>query len=68
MLPSGHSLIARLLTMANQLVIEDADLLPCHLERHFSQFALSDLSVTDLTERAKRRGATVFLVERKPVQ
>ena len=67
-LPSGRSLIARLLTMANQLVIEDADLLPCHLERHFSQFALSDLSVTDLTERAKRRGATVFLVERKPVQ
>jgi hypothetical protein len=67
-LPSGHSLLARSLTMANQLVIEDADLLPCHLERHFRQFALSDLSVTDLTERTKRRGATVFLVERKPVQ
>ena len=67
-LPSGRSIIAQLLTMANQLVIEDADLMPCHLDRHLRQFALSDLSVTDLTERAKRRGATVLLVERKPVQ
>jgi hypothetical protein len=67
-LPSGRSIIAQLLTMANQLVIEDADLMPCHLDRHLKQFALSNLSVQDLTERAKRRGATVFLVERKPVQ
>ena len=65
-LPSGRSLIAQLLTMANQLVIEDADLLPCHLERHFKRFALDDLSVTDLTDRAKRRGAAVYLIERKP--
>ena len=41
-LPSGRSLIAQLLTMANQLVIEDADMLPYHLERHFTQFALGD--------------------------
>lgn len=39
--PSGRSLIAQLLTMANQLVIEDAELLPYHLERHFTQFALA---------------------------
>ena len=65
-LPNGRSLIAQLLTMANHLVIEDADLLPCQLERHFKQFALGDLSVTDLTDRAKRRGAAVYLVERKP--
>jgi hypothetical protein len=64
-LPSGRSLIARLLTMASQLVIEDVDLLPSHLERHFKQFALCDLSVTDLTNQAKRRGAAVYLVERK---
>jgi len=64
-LPSGRSLIAQLLTMANHLVIEDADLLPCQLERHFKRFALDDLAVTDLTERAKRRGAAVYLVERK---
>jgi len=64
-LPSGRSLIARLLTMANQLVIEDADLLPCHLERHFRQFALGDLFVTDLTDQARRRGAAVYLIERK---
>ena len=48
-LPSGRSLIAQLLKMAYHLVIEDADLLPCQLTRHFKQFALDDLSVTDLT-------------------
>jgi hypothetical protein len=67
-LPSGRSLMAQLLTMANHLVIEDADLLPCHLERHFERFALGGLSVTDLTDRAKRRGAAVYLVERKPAR
>ncbi len=67
-LPSGCSIIAQLRTMANQLVIEDAELMPYHLDRHLKQFALGGLSVEDLTERAKRRGATVFLVERKPVQ
>lgn len=67
-LPSGRSLIAQLLTMANHLVIEDADLFPYHLERHFKQFALGDLSVTDLTDRAKRRGAAVYLVERTPAR
>ncbi len=65
-LPSGRSLIAQLLTMANYLVIEDADLLPCQLERHFKQFALHNLSVTDLTNRAKRRGAAVYLIEKRP--
>jgi len=64
-LPSGRSLIAQLLTMANHLVIEDADLLPYQVEHHFKQFALGDLSVTDLTDRAKRRGAAVYLVEKK---
>jgi hypothetical protein len=63
-LPSGRSLIAELLTMAKHLVIEDADLLPYQLEHHFKQFALDDLSVTDLTDRAKRRGAAVYLVEK----
>jgi hypothetical protein len=67
-LPSGRSLIAQLLTMANHLVIEDADLLPYQLEDHFKQFALGDLSVTDLTDRAKRRGAAVYLIERKPAR
>ena len=63
-LPSGRSLVAQLLTMANHLVIEDADLLPDHLDHHFKRFALDDLSVTDLTAQAKRRGATVFLLEK----
>jgi hypothetical protein len=67
-LPSGRSLIAQLLTMANQLVIEDVDLLPYHLERHFKQFDLGDMTVTDLTDQAKRRGASVYLVERKPTR
>ncbi len=64
-LPSGRSLIARLLAMADQLVIEDADLSPCHLERHFKQFALDELFVTDLTDQARRRGAAVYLIERR---
>ncbi len=63
-LPSGRSLIAQLLTMSNQLVIEDADLLPYHLDRHFRQFNLGDLSVTDFTNQARRRGAAVYLIER----
>jgi hypothetical protein len=67
-LPSGRSLVAQLLTMANHLVIEDADLLPCQLEHHFKQFALDELSVTDLTDQTKRRGAAVHLVERKPAR
>ena len=67
-LPSGRSLITQLLTMANQLVIEDADLLPYHLNRHFKQFALGNLRVTDLTNQAKRRGAAVYLVERRSVR
>ncbi len=65
-LPSGRSLIAQLLAMANQVVIEDADLLPYHLERHFKRFALDGLSVVDLTDQARRRGAAVYLIERKP--
>jgi hypothetical protein len=65
-LPSGHSLIDQLLTMANHLVIEDADMLPYHLESHFRQFALENVSIADLTGRAKRRGAAVYLLERKP--
>jgi hypothetical protein len=65
---SGRSLIAQLLTMTNQLVIEDVDLLPYHLERHFRQFALGDPSVIDLTDRAKRRGAAVYLVQRTPAR
>jgi hypothetical protein len=64
-LPSGRSLIAQLLTMTDQLIIEDADLLPCHLERHLAEFALVDLSVTDLTNQANRRGAAVYLISKR---
>jgi hypothetical protein len=67
-LPSGRSLIAQLLKMANHLVIEDADLLPFQLEHHLKQFALDDLAVTDLTNQAKRRGAAIYLVERRCCQ
>ena len=66
-LPSGRSLIAQLLKTANHLVIEDADLLPCRLEHLLKQFALDDLAVRDLTDKAKRRGAAVYLVERGPI-
>ncbi len=39
--------------------------MPCHLERHFKLFALDALSVTDLTDQARRRGAAVYLIERR---
>jgi hypothetical protein len=63
--PAVHISSLRLLTVANQLVIEDADWLPYHLERHFMQSALGGLSITDLTEQAKSFGAAVHFVERK---
>ena len=67
-LPSGRSLIAPLLTMSNQLVIEDADLLPHHLARHFRQFNLGDLSVTDCTNQTRRRGAAVYIIGREGLE
>lgn len=67
-LPSGRSLIAQLSAMSQHLIIEDADLLPNHLERHFKEFSLNALTITDVTEQARRRGATVFLINRKTVQ
>jgi hypothetical protein len=67
LLPSGRSMLSQLLTIARRLVIEDVDLLPCHLDDHIEQFALRDVRVTNLTEQARRRGSTIYLVERKSV-
>lgn len=64
-LPSGQSLIARLMTMADCIVIEDADLSPGRLQRHFDHFGLHDLRITDMTRLAKMRGASVYIVDKK---
>jgi hypothetical protein len=64
-LPSGRSLIGQLMTMADEILIEDVDLTASHLRRHINRFGLSDLSVTDLTDRRGRHSASVALIGRK---
>jgi hypothetical protein len=64
-LPSGRSLIGQLTTMANNILIEDSDLTASHLQRHINHFGLSDLSVTDFTDRRGRHGASVVVIGRR---
>jgi hypothetical protein len=64
-LASGQSLIGRLMTMADCIVVEDADLSPCRLQKHFDDFGLYDLRITDLTRLTKMRGASVYIIDRK---
>ncbi|MGA2035694.1 MAG: hypothetical protein ABSG68_25885 [Thermoguttaceae bacterium] len=61
-LPSGRSLIGQLMTMADKILIEDSDLTVSRLQRHINRFGLSDLSVTDFTDRRGRHGASVALI------
>jgi hypothetical protein len=62
-LPSGRSLIARLMAMASHLVVEDVDLSRYHIERHIERFALKDdLCVADVTARTKKRSAMVYVI------
>lgn len=65
-LPSGQSLIARLMAMADCIVVEDADLSPSGLQEHFDCFGLHDLRITDMTRLAKMRGASVCIIDKKP--
>jgi len=64
-LPSGRSLIGQLMTMANKILIEDSDLTASRLQRHINHFGLSDLSVTDFTDRRGRHGASVVVIGRR---
>jgi hypothetical protein len=64
-LSSGQSLIARLMTMADCIVVEDADLSPCRLQRHFDLFGLNNLRITDMTHLTKMRGASVCIIDKK---
>jgi len=64
-LPSGRSLIGQLMTMANRILIEDSDLTASRLQRHINHFGLSDLSVTDFTDRRGRHGASVVVIGRR---
>ncbi len=65
LLPSGRSLIAQLMTLADRIVIEDADLSPRHLREHCEKFGLSTLRITDVTRYARMRGASVSVVDRR---
>jgi len=64
-LPSGQSLIGQLMTMADRIVVEDADLSPHRLQRHFDRFALHDLRITDMTSLTKMRGASICIIDQK---
>jgi hypothetical protein len=63
-LPSGRSLIGQLMTMADKILIEDSDLTASRLQRHINLFGLSDLSVTDFTDRRGRHGASLAVIGR----
>jgi hypothetical protein len=65
-LPSGQSLIARLMTMTDCIVVEDADLSPCHLQTHFDCFGLHDLRITNMSHLTKMRGASVCIIDKRP--
>ena len=64
-LPSGRSLIGQLMTLADRIVIEDVDLSPRHLQEHCEKFGLTTLRITDVTRRARMRGASVCGVDRR---
>jgi hypothetical protein len=64
-LPSGRSIIGQLMTMTDRILIEDADLTASRLQRHISLFNLSDLSVTDFTDRRGRHGASVAVIGKR---
>jgi hypothetical protein len=64
-LPSGQSLIGQLMTMADRIVVEDADLSPHRLQRHFDRFGLRDLRITDMTSLTKMRGASICIIDKK---
>ena len=64
-LPSGRSLIGRLLEMSRRVLLEDADLTASHMREHLSRFGLERLLVRDLSDRHRMRGASVVMVERR---
>lgn len=64
-LPSGISMIERLTSIADRLIVEDADMSTSHLQRHVDDFGLVDLSITNMTERTAMRGAAVHLIAKR---
>lgn len=63
-LPSGRSLIGQLMMVGERLLIEDSELTPSRLRQHISRFALSGLSVTELSDHRTRYGASVAVVRK----
>jgi hypothetical protein len=64
-LPSGRSLVERVMRMSRHLVVEDVDMSTRHLQRHLDEFRLHDVYATDVTKRTSLRGATVHLIAGK---
>lgn len=63
-LPSGRSLIAQLMKITNQLVIEDSDATPDHLRDHFDDFGLNNLRIIEVGKRTQTYGAAISLIEK----
>ena len=61
-LASGRSLIGELMTLADRIVVEDADLSASRLRKHIAQFGLKGLCVADTTDRRGGRGASVSVI------
>jgi hypothetical protein len=66
-LPSGRSVIGELMTIADRILIEDLELTASRLKRHIGLFGLTDLSVTDLSDRRAGHGASVLVIGRRPL-
>jgi hypothetical protein len=64
-LPTGRSLIGQLMVMTDRILIEDSDLTATRLQKHINLFGLSDLSVTDFTDRRGRHGASVAVIGKR---
>ena len=63
-LPSGRSLIAQLMSITNQLVIEDSDVTPSRLRDHIDDFGLSNLRIIEVGKRTQTYGAAISLIEK----
>ena len=63
-LPSGRSLIAQLMSITNQLVIEDSDATPGHLRDHFDDFGLNNLRIVEVGKRTQTYGAAISLIKK----
>ena len=64
-LASGDSLIAKLMTLGDRIIVEDSQLSADCLRRHIAEFGMTDFRVTDTRYRRGRRGSHVCVINRR---